>query len=105
MKTPEILLQHNCPLRIEGGGARLECVAGTVWLTNALTAGDVFLRPGERYCLADGLTLVEALGVARIVLYPPLSRRQRIISAAWGFLLSYADGRASQYSGIYLRTV
>lgn len=89
MKTPEILLQHNCPLRIEGGGTTLECVAGTVWLTNALTAGDVFLRPGERHRLAAGLTLIEALGTASIVLHPRASRWQRIISAARSsFLLS-----------------
>lgn len=104
MTTQEIELRHNCPLRIERAGATLECTAGTVWLTGA-TPDDLFLRAGERYCLGAGPTLVEALGAARIVLHPPLSRRQRIISAAWGFLLSYADGRASQYSGIYLRTV
>ena len=65
-----ILLQHNCPLRIDGAAGRvLECVAGTVWITSAAAAGDVFLRAGESHRLGGGLTLVEALGEARIVLH------------------------------------
>lgn len=105
MKTPEISLQHNCPLCIPGGGITVECLAGTVWLTNSRAAGDVFLRPGDRHQLVGGLTLVESLGTARIMLHPPTTLWRRIFSGIWGFLLSYAHGRASQYSGIYLRTV
>lgn len=105
METREIELQHNCPLRIERVGATIECTAGTIWVTSTAVAGDLFLHPGARHRLPGGTTLVEALGTARIVLHPPATRWRRILSAVWRFLLSYAHGRASQYSGIYLRVM
>ena len=41
-----LTLQHNRPLRI-AGATRIECVAGTVWLTRTGGASDVFLRAGD----------------------------------------------------------
>jgi hypothetical protein len=105
MKTGEIELGHNRPLRVTCAGTTVECVAGTIWITSSGMAGDLFLRAGERYRLPSGIALVEALGAARIVLHPSDRLRSRIFSAVGGFLLSYAHGRTSQYSGIYLRTL
>lgn len=84
-----IALQHNCPLRIDPAAGRvLECVAGTVWITASATAGDVFLRAGERQRLAGGLTLVEALGAARIVLHAAPTLRGRIFALGAAVLSS-----------------
>jgi hypothetical protein len=96
-------LQHNRPLRIDGPrGALLECTAGTIWITGTDMAGDLFLRAGERRHLGGGRTLVEALGTAKIVLHPPVSRWQRILRAMGrGFLLSSRHEHTSRR----LRTV
>lgn len=103
MTTRELALQHNRPLRIEasGGVVVVECVAGTVWLTSADRPGDVFLRAGESLAVhGQGLTLIEALGDARVVMQPPLSYWMRAITVAKRlFLLSSPNGllRALQY--------
>jgi hypothetical protein len=113
MRTAEIRLQHNRPQRI-AGRLRIECVAGRVWLTCSGRTGDVFLGPGDNYVLDRSETaLLEALAdmvgdntcSAHIMLHvtPPLWRR--IVSRVRNFFLSYADRRASQYSGIHLRVV
>lgn len=84
-----ITLQHNRPLRIDGA-ARIECIAGRVWLTSAGQAGDVFLRAGESFTVdGRGLALIEALGTARVVLQPPSLPWMRAIAIPkrW-FLLS-----------------
>lgn len=89
MRTREIALQHNQALPIRGA-MTVECVAGTVWLTSADRAGDVFLHAGESFAAhGRGLMLIEALGAARVVLQPPLSRWTRTIAVAKRcFLLS-----------------
>lgn len=71
MTNREIALQHNQPLRIEGGmGAfSVECIGGPIWLTCPGRAGDIFLQAGE--CLeirTRGVVLIEALGSGSIVL-------------------------------------
>jgi hypothetical protein len=77
----EILtLHHNRPLRVAGTPV-VECLDGCVWITSAAGAGDVFLRAGERHRLAGGLSLVEALGMARVRVLSAPSRRRRLLSA------------------------
>ncbi len=102
MRTREIELQHDRPLRIGRAGAVVECRAGTVWVTNPALGGDLFLRAGERQKLPGGTTLVEALGWARIALHPPATLRRRIVATVARFFLDWAHRRASRYSGIYL---
>lgn len=74
-----ITLQHNRPLRIVGA-TRLECVAGTAWLTRTGGAGDIFLRTGDAFILAGpDEVLVEALGQAQIRVSPvPTPWRRRM---------------------------
>jgi len=84
-----ITLQHNRPLRIESAtGMVLECVAGKVWITGTATAGDIFLRAGERLRLDSGLTLVEALGAALIVLHAAPAAWRRIFTVGAAVLSS-----------------
>ena len=92
MAKRELFLQHNRPMRIgtTGAAVMVRCLAGTVWLTSSRQAGDVFLQAGESFTLDGyGLTLVEGLGDARVVLEPPLPHWMNAITVAKrGFLLS-----------------
>jgi hypothetical protein len=92
MTNRDLFLQHNRPLRIDAMGTAVlvKCLAGTVWLTSSGRAGDVFLKAGESFTLdGSGLTLIEGLGDARVVLQPPVSRWMNAITVAKGwFLLS-----------------
>lgn len=106
MESEEIHLRYNQPLRVTGA-TRIQCTAGTLWLTRTGAGEDIFLLPGETFTLDwSGTAVVEALGEtaggAHITLTPPRCRSRRFLSAVWRFLLSYADGRASRYEGIYL---
>lgn len=92
MTNRELFLQHNRPLRIDAMGAAVlvKCLTGTVWLTSSKCAGDIFLRAGDRFVVeGSGLTLIEGMGSARVVLQPPVSRWMSAIAVArsW-FLLS-----------------
>ena len=91
MKTQEIGLHYNRPVRI-AGTVTLECVAGCVWLTRTGGAGDVFLHPGDRYALEwPDMVLVEALqekaGGARLALHTSPSALWHL-RRAMRFLLS-----------------
>ena len=59
----ELLLVDNVPIRLSSAnGVCVRCTAGTVWLTVAGEAGDIFLRAGESYWLrGNGLALLEGL--------------------------------------------
>lgn len=86
-----ITLHHNRPVRI-AGAARIECVAGVVWLTRTGGTGDVFLRAGEVYALGrHDVALAEALGGARIRLLRAPSRWFRVLAAATGVLSSWHE--------------
>lgn len=86
MRTQELKLQYNRPVRI-AGTTTIECVAGRVWLTRTGGAGDLFLRPGERLTLEwPDMVLAEALGAAsggaRLVLHRPVSLWRRALERA-----------------------
>lgn len=101
MWNREIELQHNRPLRI-CRLATVECRTGTIWVTNSALAGDLFLRAGERRRLPAGITLIEALGTARVVLRP--AGLWRIAHGVADFFRRWAHRRASQYRGVYLHS-
>lgn len=86
-----LTLQHNRPLRI-AGATRIECVAGTVWLTRTGGAGDVFLRAGD-VCNLAGLdeALVEALGHAQIRLQRVPSPWRRMLARGAAVLSSFHE--------------
>jgi hypothetical protein len=102
MRTREIELRHNRPLRVGRAGTIIECRAGTVWVTNPALGGDLFLRAGESQRLPGGTTLVEALGRARVVVHPPATCWRRIVAAAAEFCASRMRGRNAQYPGVPL---
>jgi Protein of unknown function (DUF2917) len=66
-----VQLDGNALLAMRGArGARVECVAGTVWLTIAGQNGDFFLRPGDRLLIeSNGLVVAEGLpqGALRVL--------------------------------------
>lgn len=72
----EICLRDNHPLRLDGArGLRIECTAGTIWITETGQREDIFLSPGQSYRLAgNGVSLVESVGDGRIRLAPPARR-------------------------------
>jgi hypothetical protein len=83
-----LTLEHNRPVRI-AGSVRIECVSGTIWLTNMEIAGDVFLHTGDHYELAwPESVLVEALGQARIMLHAEPATGRRLIALVAGVLSS-----------------
>ena len=50
-------------------GTRLECLEGTVWITEDGSSDDVVLDPGRRHDVArKGVTVVQALSPARIAI-------------------------------------
>jgi hypothetical protein len=66
-----VQLDGNALLAMRGAhGVRVECVAGTVWLTIAGQNGDFFLRPGDRLLIeSNGLVVAEGLpqGALRVL--------------------------------------
>lgn len=64
LKLPAITLPHGRSHRIEAGkGQLVQCLAGTVWLTQDNDPRDIVLEPGEEAVIErHGLSLVTALG-------------------------------------------
>lgn len=64
MKLPAITLPHGQLHRIDAGkGQLVQCLAGTVWLTQHNDPRDIVLEPGDEAIIErDGLSLVTALG-------------------------------------------
>ena len=57
-------LLKNQPQRlIRARGAMVTAIRGRLWITVEGHAGDILLRPGQRWTIPlDGLTLIEAIG-------------------------------------------
>ena len=70
LKLPAITLRHGEAHRIESGkGLLVQCLTGTVWLTQDKDPRDIVLEPGEEATIErDGLSLVSALSDARFAL-------------------------------------
>lgn len=57
-------LVENQPQRlVRARGAMVTAIRGGLWITVEGHAGDILLRPGQRWTIPlDGLTLIEAIG-------------------------------------------
>jgi len=69
----ELVLAENRPLAgRRARGARIVCTGGTVWITVAGEAGDIFLHAGQSHRIeSNGLALLEAIGHGSIRIQPP----------------------------------
>jgi hypothetical protein len=55
----------------DASGTLIACEEGTLWITQEGDARDVVIGAGERFVVdRDGLTIVEALDAAKLVLGP-----------------------------------
>jgi len=70
LKLPAITLRHGEAHRIEAGkGLLVQCLSGTVWLTQDNDPRDIVLEPGHEAVIErNGLSIVSALSDARFVL-------------------------------------
>jgi hypothetical protein len=70
LTLPAISLRHGDTHRIEAGrGLRVQCLTGTLWLTQDHDLRDIVLEPGDGATIErDGLSVVTALRDAQFVL-------------------------------------
>lgn len=70
LKFPAITLRQGTTHRVDNGkGLLLQCLAGTVWLTQAGDPRDIVLEPGgEAVIERNGLSLMTALSDTQFVL-------------------------------------
>ena len=70
LTLPSIALHHGEAHRIDDGrGLRVQCLTGTVWLTQDGDRRDIVLEAGDGASIErDGLSIVTALSDARFVL-------------------------------------
>jgi len=70
LTLPAITLHHGQLHRIESGrGLLVQCMTGTLWLTQDNDLRDIVLEPGEQATIdRDGLSLITALSDAQFVL-------------------------------------
>lgn len=68
----ELCLAEDHPLRLrEARGLRIRCTQGTVWITVAGFAHDIYLQAGEDYCIPDnGSVLIEGARHGRVMVNP-----------------------------------
>ena len=68
--SPEIVLRQSHPIRLKNAaGTRVRCLRGTIWITVASEADDVFLGAGQSYLIRrNGLSLVERIGNSSVQL-------------------------------------
>lgn len=70
LKLPAIALRHTETQRIEAGkGLRVQCLTGTLWLTQDNDPRDIVLEAGEGATIErDGTSIVSALSDAQFLL-------------------------------------
>lgn len=73
LPSGEYELSENKPIRLQNArGVGIQCTAGTIWITLAGEAGDIFLQTGERWSIkSNGLVLIESIGNGGIHLEKP----------------------------------
>ena len=66
LNSAEIRLLENAPISLRNAaGKQITCAAGTLWITFAGNAGDLFLVAGEScHVKGNGLVVAEAIGSA-----------------------------------------
>jgi len=70
LKLPAISLHHGEAHRIDAGkGLRVQCLTGTLWLTQDNDPRDIVLEAGDGATIErDGMSIVSALSDAQFVL-------------------------------------
>ena len=70
LTLPSIALRHGETHRIDRGqGLRVQCLTGTLWLTQDNDRRDIVLEAGDGATIErDGLSIVTALSDARFLL-------------------------------------
>jgi hypothetical protein len=75
----------------DGKGARVTCLAGSLWITQEHAGEDLVLEAGGSAVIEyPGLTLIMALGAARVRVSDPATR-SRLWNRALGWLRGGAD--------------
>ena len=74
MDTKRLIIElepHSVLTLSDSKGAGVQCLEGTVWITEENDRNDVVLESGASYQLArEGRALVQAMGAARIAVGP-----------------------------------
>ena len=84
------LVERDTISVVDGKGARVAVVDGSVWITQEHDPRDVMLRPGQSFTLdRNGTTIIEALADAEVALDAP-SRCLPAVPARSGNLTSLA---------------
>jgi len=76
LKSAEFCLTENSPFSLRSAnGLHITCTDGTLWITMAGEAEDIFLSSSQRYQVqGNGLLVVESVGRARFRLDTPKLR-------------------------------
>ncbi len=93
LKSAEFSLKENHPLSLRSAnGLHITCTDGTLWITMAGQAEDIFLTSSQRYQVqGNGLLIVESVGQARLRLDTPKLRRYALIGERFQRLLGNRD--------------
>ncbi|MER2505716.1 MAG: DUF2917 domain-containing protein [Azonexus sp.] len=77
LNSAEIRLLENAPISLRNAaGKQITCAAGTLWITFAGNAGDLFLVAGEScHVKGNGLVVAEAIGSASVRIDGPQNIR------------------------------
>lgn len=89
LKSAEFCLKENHPLSLRSAkGLHITCTDGTLWITMAGQAEDIFLTSSQRYHVrGNGLVIVESVGHARFRFDTPKLRRYTLIGEHFQRLL------------------
>lgn len=97
-KHLEFSLHENHPLPlVRAAGRHVECVSGLIWITAYDQRVDFFIGPGKTFEVPnDGLTLIEAIGSARIRVEQP----QPLDRALFGLLAAGSAKAMKKLAGL-----
>ena len=89
LKSAEFCLKENNPLSLRSAnGLHITCTDGTLWITMAGQAEDIFLSSSQRYQVqGNGLLIVESVGQASFRLDTAKLRRYAVIGERFQRLL------------------
>ena len=68
LNSAELCLKENSPLSLRSAkGLHIACTDGTLWITIAGKAEDIFLAAGEHYQLrSNALAIIESIGSGKL---------------------------------------
>lgn len=95
LNSAEFCLKENNPLSLRSAnGLHITCTDGTLWITMAGQAEDIFLSSNQRYLVqGNGLLIVESVGQARFRLETPKLQRSALIGERLRRLLGNRQSR------------